>query len=80
MAPVSASPRCVSRSEGTFPLGLGWLVVGRGYLDLQSEVGVGTTDTVRFPAERVIPAPRSVNCAAAPALRFRSLLQFMICS
>ncbi len=26
-----------------------------GSLDLQSEVGVGTTVTVRFPAERVLP-------------------------
>ncbi len=28
-----------------------------GYLDLQSEVGVGTTVTVRFPAERIIGLP-----------------------
>jgi PAS domain S-box-containing protein len=30
-----------------------------GYLDLQSEDGVGTTVTVRFPAERVKSSPRS---------------------
>ena len=29
-----------------------------GYLDLQSELGVGTTVTVRFPAERIVHSPR----------------------
>ncbi len=28
-----------------------------GSLDLQSEVGVGTTVTVRFPAERIVHPP-----------------------
>ncbi len=28
-----------------------------GCLDLQSEVGVGTTVTVRFPAERIVASP-----------------------
>ncbi len=27
-----------------------------GALDVQSEVGVGTTVTVRFPAERIVPS------------------------
>ena len=29
-----------------------------GYLDLQSKVGVGTTVTVRFPAERIVGSPQ----------------------
>ena len=32
-----------------------------GYLDLQSKVGVGTTVTVRFPAERILPSPRDIK-------------------
>ncbi len=32
-----------------------------GCLDLQSEVGVGTTVTVRFPAERIVRLPRDVQ-------------------
>ncbi len=31
-----------------------------GVLDLQSEVGVGTTVTVRFPAERIVCSPRDI--------------------
>ncbi len=31
------------------------------YLDLQSEVGVRATVTVRFPAERIVPSPRDAN-------------------
>ena len=34
-----------------------------GTLGLQSEVGVGTTVTVRFPAERIRTAPDSVASA-----------------
>ncbi len=37
-----------------------------GSLDLQSEVGVGTTVTVRFPAERIVRSPRD-NMAAGAA-------------
>ena len=36
-----------------------------GYLDLQSEVGVGTTVTVRFPAERIRRSPRGTKAIAA---------------
>ena len=46
---------------------------------------------VLHSASRIVPSfasgvllalttPRSVNCAAAPALKFRNLLEFMICS
>ena len=28
-----------------------------GYLDLQSQVGVGTTVTIRFPATRIVESP-----------------------
>ena len=37
-----------------------------GSLDLQSEVGVGTTVTVRFPAERIVKSPtQATPCSAA---------------
>ena len=32
-----------------------------GYLDLQSKVGVGTTVTVRLPAERIVETPRDIE-------------------
>ncbi len=32
-----------------------------GSLDLQSEVGIGTTATVRLPAERIVPVPPARN-------------------
>ena len=38
-----------------------------GDLDLQSKVGVGTSVTVRFPAERIVESPRyteSIGTAA----------------
>jgi hypothetical protein len=40
------------------------------YLDLQSKVGVGTSVTVRFPAERIVEVSRdtqSVDTAAKKA-------------
>ncbi len=40
--------------------------LGSGSLDLQSEVGVGTTVTVRFPKERIIQVPR-VAATGSPA-------------
>ena len=36
-----------------------------GYLDLQSEVGVGTTVTVRFPAERIVHSPYGTKAISA---------------
>ncbi len=56
--------------EGTglgLPLTKSLIEMHGGYLDLQSEVGVGTTVTVRFPAERIVELPRdteSVDTAA----------------
>ncbi len=37
-----------------------------GSLDLQSEVGVGTTVTVRFPRERIVRVPE-VEATGSPA-------------
>ncbi len=36
-----------------------------GSLDLQSEVGVGTTITVRFPAERIVGFPHDIKAVSA---------------
>ncbi len=36
-----------------------------GTLDLQSQVGVGTTVTVRFPAERIVRSPHDAKAANA---------------
>ena len=35
-----------------------------GSLDLQSEIGIGTTVTVRFPAERIVPETANASTAA----------------
>jgi len=46
--------------EGTglgLPLTKALVELHGGTLDLQSEVGVGTTVTVRFPAERIVGSP-----------------------
>ena len=46
--------------EGTglgLPLAKALVELHGGVLDLQSEVGVGTTVTVRFPAERIVASP-----------------------
>ena len=45
--------------EGTglgLPLAKNLIELHGGYLDLQSEIGVGTSATVRFPANRIAPA------------------------
>ncbi len=47
------------KHEGTglgLPLTKSLIELHGGYLDLQSKVGVGTTVTVRFPAERIVPS------------------------
>ncbi len=52
------------KHEGTglgLPLAKSLVVMHGGYLDLQSEVGVGTTVTVRFPAERIVELPRDTD-------------------
>jgi PAS domain S-box-containing protein len=54
--------------EGTglgLPLAKSLVEMHGGYLDLQSEVGVGTTVTVRFPAERVVGSPRDTESVDA---------------
>ena len=58
------------RHEGTglgLPLTKSLVEMHGGYLDLQSEVGVGTIVTVRFPAERIVPSPRDANAVDAAA-------------
>ncbi len=58
------------RHEGTglgLPLTKSLVEMHGGYLDLQSEVGVGTTVTVRFPAERIVQSPRDTNAVGAAA-------------
>jgi signal transduction histidine kinase len=52
------------KHEGTglgLPLTKSLVEMHGGYLDLQSKVGVGTTVTVRFPAERIVHLPRDVQ-------------------
>jgi signal transduction histidine kinase len=52
------------RFEGTglgLPLTQGMVELHGGSLELQSEVGAGTTVTVRFPAERVVRPPDSTD-------------------
>ena len=58
------------RHEGTglgLPLTKSLVEMHGGYLDLQSEVGVGTIVIVRFPAERIVPSPRDANAVDAAA-------------
>ncbi len=46
--------------EGTglgLPLTKALVELHGGYLDLQSQIGVGTTVTVRFPAARIVQVP-----------------------
>jgi len=56
------------RHEGTglgLPLTKSLIEMHGGYLDLQSEVGVGTTVTVRFPAERIVLVPHGTKAVSA---------------
>ena len=55
------------KHEGTglgLPLAKSLVEMHSGYLDLQSEVGVGTTVTVRFPAERIAHATHAIEAAS----------------
>ena len=52
------------KHEGTglgLPLTKSLVEMHGGYLDLQSKVGVGTSVTVRFPAERIVVLPRDTE-------------------
>ncbi len=54
--------------EGTglgLPLTKSLVELHGGSLDLQSDVGVGTTVTLRFPAERIVGSPRDAKSAIA---------------
>jgi signal transduction histidine kinase len=54
--------------EGTglgLPLTKALVELHGGTLDLQSEVSVGTTVTVRFPAERIVGSPRDTKSVDA---------------
>ena len=68
LAPFSQMDSDLNRKyEGTglgLPLSKALAELHGGSLDLQSEVGVGTTVTVRFPAERIVPETASTSTAA----------------
>ncbi len=71
MAPFQQIDSGLARKhEGTglgLPLTKSLIEMHGGYLDLQSKVGVGTSVTVRFPAERIVELPRdtgSIDTAA----------------
>jgi signal transduction histidine kinase len=49
------------------PLAKSLVKMHGGYLDLQSKVGVGTTVTVHFPAERIVQSPRDTYAVDAAA-------------
>ncbi|MEE9196117.1 MAG: ATP-binding protein, partial [Alphaproteobacteria bacterium] len=56
------------RHEGTglgLPLTKSLVELHGGSLELQSEAGVGTTVTVRFPAERIIGSPHDTEALSA---------------
>ena len=58
------------KHEGTglgLPLANSLAEMHGGYLDLQSEVGVGTTVTVHFPAERNVPSRRDAEAMGGVA-------------
>ena len=56
------------KHEGTglgLPLTKSLVEMHGGSLDLQSQVGVGTTVTVRFPAERIVRSPHDAEASGA---------------
>ena len=69
LSPFSQIDSDLSRKyEGTglgLPLTKGLVEMHSGSLDLQSEVDVGTTVTVRFPAERIVRSPRHIKAVGA---------------
>ena len=69
LSPFSQVDSDLSRKyEGTglgLPLSKGLVEMHSGSLDMQSEVGVGTTVTVRFPAERIVRSRRDIKAVGA---------------
>ena len=65
LAPFQQVDSALNRKfEGTglgLPLTKALVELHGGSLDLQSQVGVGTTVTVRFPAERIVELPRNIE-------------------
>ncbi len=65
LAPFQQVDSALNRKfEGTglgLPLTKALVELHGGSLDLQSQVGVGTTVTVRFPAERIVKLPRNIE-------------------
>ena len=71
LAPFGQADGSLSRKyEGTglgLPLVKSFVELHGGTLDIQSGIGVGTTVTIRFPAERVLSAPEEVVLEPIPA-------------
>ena len=71
LAPFGQADGSLSRKyEGTglgLPLVKSFVELHGGSLDIQSGIGVGTTVTIRFPAERVLEAPDEVVPEPTPA-------------
>ena len=71
LAPFHQIDSALNRKyEGTglgLPLTKSLVEVHGGSLDPQSEVGKGTTVTVRFPANRIVAAAAGTQSPAAPA-------------
>ncbi len=69
MAPFGQIDSKLSRKyEGTglgIPLAKSFVEMHGGSLDLQSEIGIGTTVTIRFPAERLLGGPCRPRTQAA---------------
>ncbi len=69
LSPFQQIDSAINRKyEGTglgLPLTKALVEMHGGYLELHSEVGVGTTVTVHFPAERIVPSPRDTKAADA---------------
>ncbi len=69
MAPFQQIDGGLNRKhDGTglgLPLAKSLVEMHGGYLDLQSKVGVGTTVTVHFPAERIVGLPHDTKAVSA---------------
>ena len=71
LLPFGQADSSLSRKyEGTglgLPLVKSFVELHGGSLDIQSGIGVGTTVTIRFPAERVLSAAEEVVLEPIPA-------------